>query len=151
MSPVHLRNPVFQRNQPEDREGLSESMRPGGGNLGHSGGWKEIERNHTHSATQISNSTETSDQRTGKIFIKFFSSTNSSKAFFQWSMDNKRFNLASHWAELGASFQRIYLKEIDFKDLIVITKGWNSMRQFKLLEVRGNRIRDNQANIQAIE
>ncbi|MBW0552325.1 hypothetical protein O181_092040 [Austropuccinia psidii MF-1] len=25
------------------------------------------------------------------------------KYVFQWSMDNKRFNLASHWAELGAS------------------------------------------------
>ncbi|MBW0489990.1 hypothetical protein O181_029705 [Austropuccinia psidii MF-1] len=27
------------------------------------------------------------------------------KDLFQWSMENKRFNLASHWAELGTSFQ----------------------------------------------
>ncbi|MBW0494464.1 hypothetical protein O181_034179 [Austropuccinia psidii MF-1] len=34
---------------------------------------------------------------------------------------------------------------------MVITKGWNPTRQFRLLEVRENRIRDNQATIQAIE
>ncbi|MBW0525781.1 hypothetical protein O181_065496 [Austropuccinia psidii MF-1] len=45
------------------------------------------------------------------------------KDLFQWSMDNKMFNLASHREELGASFQKICLKEIDFKDLMVITKG----------------------------
>ncbi|MBW0583022.1 hypothetical protein O181_122737 [Austropuccinia psidii MF-1] len=43
-------------------------------------------------------------------------------------MDNKRFNLESDWAELGASFQKICLKEIDFRDLMVITKGWNPIR-----------------------
>ncbi|MBW0593704.1 hypothetical protein O181_133419 [Austropuccinia psidii MF-1] len=61
-------------------------------------------------------------------------------------MDNKRFNLASHWEELGASFQRICLK-----DLMVITKGWNPTRKFRLLGVRANRIRENKATIQAIE
>ncbi|MBW0491677.1 hypothetical protein O181_031392 [Austropuccinia psidii MF-1] len=73
------------------------------------------------------------------------------KDLFQWSMDNKRFNLASHWAELGASCQKICLKEIDFKDLMVITKGWNPTRQFRLLEARAQRIRENKATIQAIE
>ncbi|MBW0538566.1 hypothetical protein O181_078281 [Austropuccinia psidii MF-1] len=66
-------------------------------------------------------------------------------------MDNKRFNLASNWAELGASFQKICLKEIDFKDLMVITKGWSPNRNFKLLEERVTRIRENKATIQAIE
>ncbi|MBW0517973.1 hypothetical protein O181_057688 [Austropuccinia psidii MF-1] len=66
-------------------------------------------------------------------------------------MDNKRFNLASHWAELGASCQKICLKEIDFRDLMVITEGWNSTRQFRLLEVRENMIKENQATIQPIE
>ncbi|MBW0473803.1 hypothetical protein O181_013518 [Austropuccinia psidii MF-1] len=66
-------------------------------------------------------------------------------------MDNKRFNLASHWAELGESFQKICLKEIDFKDPMIITKGWNPTRQFRLLEVRENIIRENKATIQAIE
>ncbi|MBW0497267.1 hypothetical protein O181_036982, partial [Austropuccinia psidii MF-1] len=51
------------------------------------------------------------------------------KDLFQWTMDNKRFNLASHWAELGESCQKIFPKEIDFKDLMIITKGWNPTRQ----------------------
>ncbi|MBW0583258.1 hypothetical protein O181_122973 [Austropuccinia psidii MF-1] len=50
MSPVHLRNLGLQRNQPEDREGLSRTRRPGRGHLGHSGGWKDTEGNHTHSS-----------------------------------------------------------------------------------------------------
>ncbi|MBW0581275.1 hypothetical protein O181_120990 [Austropuccinia psidii MF-1] len=34
---------------------------------------------------------------------------------------------------------------------MVITKAWNPTRKFRLLEVRANRIRNNQATIQAIE
>ncbi|MBW0580252.1 hypothetical protein O181_119967 [Austropuccinia psidii MF-1] len=73
------------------------------------------------------------------------------KDLFQWRMDNKRFNLESHCAELGESFQKICLKEIDFQYLKVITKGFNPTSQFILQEVRENRIRENQANIQTIE
>ncbi|MBW0502366.1 hypothetical protein O181_042081 [Austropuccinia psidii MF-1] len=69
----------------------------------------------------------------------------------QWSMYNKILNLESHWEELGASCQRICLTEIPFKDLMVITKGWNPNRQFKLLKERTTRIRENQATVQAIE
>ncbi|MBW0550253.1 hypothetical protein O181_089968 [Austropuccinia psidii MF-1] len=54
MSPVHLRDLGFQKNQPDDREGLSRTRRPGRGHLGHSGGWQEIEGNHTHSAIHFS-------------------------------------------------------------------------------------------------
>ncbi|MBW0543245.1 hypothetical protein O181_082960 [Austropuccinia psidii MF-1] len=50
MSPVHLINLGIPRNQPEDREGLSRTRRPGRGHLGHSGGWQDIEGNDTHSA-----------------------------------------------------------------------------------------------------
>ncbi|MBW0497489.1 hypothetical protein O181_037204 [Austropuccinia psidii MF-1] len=50
MSPVHLTNLGLQRNQPEDREAFSRTRRPGGGHLGHGGGWQDIEGNHTHSA-----------------------------------------------------------------------------------------------------
>ncbi|MBW0567488.1 hypothetical protein O181_107203 [Austropuccinia psidii MF-1] len=53
MSPVHYRNLGFQRNQPEDREGLSRTRRPVRGHLEHSGGWQEIEGNHTHSVINI--------------------------------------------------------------------------------------------------
>ncbi|MBW0533476.1 hypothetical protein O181_073191, partial [Austropuccinia psidii MF-1] len=49
-------------------------------------------------------------------------------------MDNKRFNLASHWEELAASCQKICLREISSKELMEITKGWNPTRQFRLLE-----------------
>ncbi|MBW0559974.1 hypothetical protein O181_099689 [Austropuccinia psidii MF-1] len=66
-------------------------------------------------------------------------------------MGKKRFKLASHWAELEASFQRICLKEIPVKDLMVITKRWNPNRKFKLLQERETRIRENQATIQAID
>ncbi|MBW0466702.1 hypothetical protein O181_006417 [Austropuccinia psidii MF-1] len=54
MSPVHLRNLGFQRNQPEDREGLSRTRIPGRGHLGHSGGWQDTERNYTHPAIHFS-------------------------------------------------------------------------------------------------
>ncbi|MBW0546314.1 hypothetical protein O181_086029 [Austropuccinia psidii MF-1] len=73
------------------------------------------------------------------------------KDFFQWSIDNKRLNPASHLEELGASCEKIFPKEIDCRDIMVITKGCNPTRKFQLLEVRANRIRKNQATIQAIE
>ncbi|MBW0543342.1 hypothetical protein O181_083057 [Austropuccinia psidii MF-1] len=73
------------------------------------------------------------------------------KDLFQWSMDNKKFNLASHWAQSGEIFQKICLKGIPFKDHMVITKGWNPTRKFRILEERETRIRENQATIQAIE
>ncbi|MBW0467826.1 hypothetical protein O181_007541 [Austropuccinia psidii MF-1] len=53
-------------------------------------------------------------------------------------MDSKRFNLASHWAELGASFQMIFIKEIDFRNLMIITKVWNPTWRFILLEIDHN-------------
>ncbi|MBW0536306.1 hypothetical protein O181_076021 [Austropuccinia psidii MF-1] len=53
MSPVHLIDLGFERNQPEDREGLSRTRRTGRGHLGHSGGWQDIEENHNPSAIHI--------------------------------------------------------------------------------------------------
>ncbi|MBW0520924.1 hypothetical protein O181_060639 [Austropuccinia psidii MF-1] len=50
MSPVHLRNLGFQRNQPEHRGGLSRTRVPGRGYLGHRGEWQDIEGNDTHPA-----------------------------------------------------------------------------------------------------
>ncbi|MBW0511888.1 hypothetical protein O181_051603 [Austropuccinia psidii MF-1] len=50
MSPVNLRNLGFQRNQLEDREGLSTSRRPGRDHCGDSGGWQDTEGNHDHPA-----------------------------------------------------------------------------------------------------
>ncbi|MBW0467082.1 hypothetical protein O181_006797 [Austropuccinia psidii MF-1] len=53
MSPVHLRNVGIPRNQPEDREGLFRTTRPGQGHLGHSGGWQDTEGNNTQSAIHL--------------------------------------------------------------------------------------------------
>ncbi|MBW0467168.1 hypothetical protein O181_006883 [Austropuccinia psidii MF-1] len=66
-------------------------------------------------------------------------------------MDKKRLNLAAPWEDLGAISHKICLKEITFKDTMVITKGWDPNRQFQLLEEREARIRENQSTIQAIE
>ncbi|MBW0527261.1 hypothetical protein O181_066976 [Austropuccinia psidii MF-1] len=43
MSPVHLRDLGFQRNQPEDKEDLSRTRRPEREYPGHSSGWKNKE------------------------------------------------------------------------------------------------------------
>ncbi|MBW0481668.1 hypothetical protein O181_021383 [Austropuccinia psidii MF-1] len=43
-----------QRNQPEDKGGLSRARIPVGGHLGHSGGWQDTEGNHTHPAIHFS-------------------------------------------------------------------------------------------------
>ncbi|MBW0524344.1 hypothetical protein O181_064059 [Austropuccinia psidii MF-1] len=93
-----------------------------------------------------SNSTEALNQRTGRIWMKFLSSTNSSRSF---TMEHGQ--KVQPRIRLGASFRKICLKEIPFKDLMVITKEWNPTRKFRLLEERATRIRDNQATIQAIE
>ncbi|MBW0530016.1 hypothetical protein O181_069731 [Austropuccinia psidii MF-1] len=54
MSPAYLRDLGFQRNQPEDREGLSRTRRPGRGHLGQSGGWKENEGDNFNPAINTS-------------------------------------------------------------------------------------------------
>ncbi|MBW0518849.1 hypothetical protein O181_058564 [Austropuccinia psidii MF-1] len=127
MSYVHLRNFGIPRNQQEDRQGLFRTRRPGTGHLGQSGGWQDTEGNHTHSSINLP-----FQQKPQTRGLEGYGST-------------------SHWAEFGASFWRIHLKEIPFKDPMVITKGWNPNRKFKLLEERETRIRENQATIQAIE
>ncbi|MBW0584406.1 hypothetical protein O181_124121 [Austropuccinia psidii MF-1] len=50
MSPAYLRDLGFQRNQPEDREGLSRTRRPGRGHLGYSGEWKDNEGDNINPA-----------------------------------------------------------------------------------------------------
>ncbi|MBW0518221.1 hypothetical protein O181_057936 [Austropuccinia psidii MF-1] len=53
MYPVYLRNLGIPRNQPEDRRGLLRTRILGTGHLGHSGGWKYTEGNHTHSSIHL--------------------------------------------------------------------------------------------------
>ncbi|MBW0461496.1 hypothetical protein O181_001211 [Austropuccinia psidii MF-1] len=73
------------------------------------------------------------------------------KYLFQWRRGRKRFNLSLNWEELRENCQKICLKEISFKDLMEITKGWNPNKKFRLLDEREANIRENQANIQYIE
>ncbi|MBW0556343.1 hypothetical protein O181_096058 [Austropuccinia psidii MF-1] len=150
MLPVHLRDLGFQRNQPEDREGLSRTRRSGRGHLGQSGGWQKMREiiSTLPFTLQFNRKLKPEDWKDMDQALQLHQLLKDS---FQWIMDNKRFNLASHWAEVGASCQRICLKEIDFKDLMVVTKGWNPTRKFRLLEAKENRIRENQATLQAIE
>ncbi|MBW0463761.1 hypothetical protein O181_003476 [Austropuccinia psidii MF-1] len=51
----------------------------------------------------------------------------------------------------GDRFQKICLREMSSKDLMYITKGWNTNRKFRLLEEREAKIRGNKATLKAIE
>ncbi|MBW0484016.1 hypothetical protein O181_023731 [Austropuccinia psidii MF-1] len=53
MSPVYLRDLGFQRNQPEDREGLSGTRIPGRGHLGHSECFQEKTRTQAEEKDHI--------------------------------------------------------------------------------------------------
>ncbi|MBW0541663.1 hypothetical protein O181_081378 [Austropuccinia psidii MF-1] len=55
--------------------------------------------------------------------------------------------LSRTWSKLPKGISQ----EIDFKDFMEITKGWNPTRKFRILEERETRLRENQATIQAIE
>ncbi|MBW0486236.1 hypothetical protein O181_025951 [Austropuccinia psidii MF-1] len=144
MSPAHFRNLGIPRNQPEDREDLEEDILDtvvDGKTL-----MKIIP---TMPFTfKFSRNLKPEDWKDMDQVLKLHQIL---KDLCQWSIENKRFNLASHWEELGASFQKICLKEIPLKDLMVITKGWNPSRKLRLLEERETSIRENQATIQAIE
>ncbi|MBW0465386.1 hypothetical protein O181_005101 [Austropuccinia psidii MF-1] len=143
MSTVHLRRFGIPRNQPEDREGL------------------EADTLETvvdcKTLREIIPTLPFTFQFNRNLKTEYWKNTDQVlqlhqllKDLFQLSMHNKRFNLESHWEELKASFQKMCLKEIPFKDLMVITKGWNPTRKLRLLEERETKIRENQATIKAI-
>ncbi|MBW0464164.1 hypothetical protein O181_003879 [Austropuccinia psidii MF-1] len=46
--------------------------------------------------------------------------------------------------------KKICFKEVSYKELVKITKGWNPNKQFKPLEKREAKMRKNKARIQAI-
>ncbi|MBW0544952.1 hypothetical protein O181_084667 [Austropuccinia psidii MF-1] len=150
MSPVNLRNLGIPSDQPEGREGLFRTRRHGIGNLRHSGGWQDTEGYHTHFSLtfQFNRSLKPEDWKDTDKVLQLHQLL---KDLFQWSMDDKRYNLESHLEKLGASCKKICFKEIHLKELMVITKGWNPTRQCSLLEERATRIRENQAATQAIE
>ncbi|MBW0585128.1 hypothetical protein O181_124843 [Austropuccinia psidii MF-1] len=150
MSLVYLRDLRFQRNQPEDREGLSRTRRPGRGHLGHSGGWQSNEGDNISLAihTPIQQEPQT---RELEGYRSSSSAPPTPQRFVSMEHGKQEVQPGISLGKLGASCQKICLKEIDFKELMVITKGWNPTRQFRLLEARAQRVRGNQATIQAIE
>ncbi|MBW0531498.1 hypothetical protein O181_071213 [Austropuccinia psidii MF-1] len=112
MSPVQLRNLGFQRNQPEDREGLS---RPRLDTVVNGKKLREIIPTLPFTF-QLNRNLKQEDLKDMDQVLQLHQFL---KDLFQWSIDKKRFNLGSHWAELGESFQKICLKEIDFRDLML--------------------------------
>ncbi|MBW0470764.1 hypothetical protein O181_010479 [Austropuccinia psidii MF-1] len=102
MSPVYLRNLGIPRNKPEAIEVFSRTRRPGRGHLGDSGGWQDIEGSFPlcHS---LSDSTEPPNQTTGRIWIKFFTSTNSSKIF----SNGARTTRGSTWHHTGQNLRKV--------------------------------------------
>ncbi|MBW0508388.1 hypothetical protein O181_048103 [Austropuccinia psidii MF-1] len=146
----NLKKLGIPRHQPQDREGLFRTRRTERGHLGLSGGWEDTETKNTHSAIQLS--IQRKPQARG---LEGYGSISSAPPTPQRSSAMKHgqqeVKLASHWEGLEERFQKICLKEISFKELMVMTKGWNPTRQFRLLEEKATRIRENQATIQAIE
>ncbi|MBW0487813.1 hypothetical protein O181_027528 [Austropuccinia psidii MF-1] len=134
MSPVHLRNLGVPRNQPEEREGLSRTRRPGRGHLGHSGGWKDIEENHTHCAIHFQ--VQQKPQTRG---LEGYGSSSSAPPTPKrsFSMDHGKQEVKPR-LPLGRTWR-------------MLPEDWNTTRQFRLLEERATRIRENQATIQAVE
>ncbi|MBW0533583.1 hypothetical protein O181_073298 [Austropuccinia psidii MF-1] len=116
MSPVNLRNPVIPRNQPQDRGGLSRTRRPQEDTLDTQVDGKTLrEIIPTLQFTfQFNRNLKQEDFKDMDQVLQLHQRL---KDLFQRSMDNKRFNLALQWAELGESFQKIWLKEIDFNTL----------------------------------
>ncbi|MBW0588330.1 hypothetical protein O181_128045 [Austropuccinia psidii MF-1] len=146
MSLVHLRDLGFQRHQPEDREGLSRTRRPEEETLD-----TVVDGNKLREiiltppfTSQFNRNLKPEYWKDMDQVLQFHQLP---KDLCQWNMNHKRFELETQWADLGASCQKICLKEIEIRELMVITKGWNPTRKFRLLQVSANRIRENQANI----
>ncbi|MBW0461285.1 hypothetical protein O181_001000 [Austropuccinia psidii MF-1] len=129
MSALHLRNLSVPRNQPEDRKFLFRSRRQG---LFQHGEWQDTQ---PRGLERYVSSTSAAPITQRPVPIK---------------NGKQEDQLALHWEELEAGFQTICLREISFKDLMEITKGWNPNKQFKLLQDREDNIRENHSPIQAI-
>ncbi|MBW0532204.1 hypothetical protein O181_071919 [Austropuccinia psidii MF-1] len=138
MSPVHLRDLGVPRSQPEEITGMFRSRRPA---FGKHGEWKETQGNHSHTPIhfQFSIHLKTEDWPDIDQVLQLHQLL---KYLFQRSLENKILNLASYWVELGASCQKVCVREISFKELMEITKDWNPSKELKLLEERAAKIRE---------
>ncbi|MBW0574954.1 hypothetical protein O181_114669 [Austropuccinia psidii MF-1] len=150
MSPAYLRDLGFQRNQPEDREGLSRTRRPGRGHLGHSDGWQNNEGDNINLSihTTIQQEPQTrglerygsssSAPPTPQIFI--------SKEHGQQEVQPGK-SLGRTWSKLPEDLsQRDRLQRPDGNHQML-----ESYQEVQTPGGRAQRIRENQATIQAIE
>ncbi|MBW0471331.1 hypothetical protein O181_011046 [Austropuccinia psidii MF-1] len=134
MSPINLRNLGLQRNQQENRPGFVRVRILGSGNHGHHNRWKDTEVNHTHIAIHPSIQWE---PQTGGLEGYGSSSSGPRTPEISIPMENGQ-------QEVQPSFTL-------GRTGMILPEGWNPNRKFKLLEEREARIRENQANIEAIE
>ncbi|MBW0463941.1 hypothetical protein O181_003656 [Austropuccinia psidii MF-1] len=131
MSPVHLRDLGFQRHQPEDEKACPEPEYLEEDTLETAVDGKTLrEIIPTLPFTFQSNRNLKAEE--WKDMDQVLQLHQLLKDLFQWNMDNKRFNQASHWGELGASFQKIFLKEIDFRELM-LSSGFTPFRNQQIV------------------
>ncbi|MBW0546743.1 hypothetical protein O181_086458 [Austropuccinia psidii MF-1] len=117
MLPLHLRNLGFQRNQPEDREGLSRTRRPGSGHLGHSAGWQDTEGNHNHPAIHFPIQQEPQSRGLAR-YGSSSSAPPTPQRFISMEHGQQEVQPVIRLGRTWSKFQKICVKEIDFIDLM---------------------------------
>ncbi|MBW0492288.1 hypothetical protein O181_032003, partial [Austropuccinia psidii MF-1] len=144
------RNLGWQSNQPEDREGLSRTRRPGRGHLGHSGRWQDTEGNHTHSAIHFPIQQE---PQTGRL-ERYGSSSSAPPTPQRFISMEHRQQEVQPGIPLGRTCSKLP-EDLSKRDRLQRPYGnhqrLESHQAVQTLEVRANRIRENQATIQAIK
>ncbi|MBW0574541.1 hypothetical protein O181_114256 [Austropuccinia psidii MF-1] len=150
MSPVYLRDLGFQRNQPEDREGLSRARRAGRGHLQHSGGCQNNEGDNINLAIHTPfkqvpptrglerHGSSSSAPPTPQIFV---------------SMEHGQKEV-----QPSSSLTRTWRKlqeDLSQRDTLQRPHGnhqrWESYQAVQTPGDKGNQVKENQATIQAIE
>ncbi|MBW0518594.1 hypothetical protein O181_058309 [Austropuccinia psidii MF-1] len=103
------------------KEPARGQKRPGRGHLGHSGRWKDMEGNHTHSAVQLP-----IQQKPQTRGLEGYGSSSSDPPTPQrYFPIEKGKQEVQPWITLGITWSKLpegCLKEIPFKNLMVITK-----------------------------
>ncbi|MBW0523860.1 hypothetical protein O181_063575 [Austropuccinia psidii MF-1] len=147
MSTVHLRNLGVLLNQPEDRPGTFRTRRKP---FEHHDKWQDPQRNNFHTSIHLPIQQEHKTRGMDR-HVSSASALLTPQGFVPMSNGKRGFNLTSNWEELETRFQNIFPKGISFKDPMENTKGWKPNSQFKLLEKREAKRRENKATIEAIE
>ncbi|MBW0551618.1 hypothetical protein O181_091333 [Austropuccinia psidii MF-1] len=144
MSPVHLRDLGFQRNQPQDGEDLSRTRRPGRGHPGHSGGWQNNEGENINPA--IHTPIQQEPQTRG---LEGYGSSSSAPPTPQGfiSMEHGQQEVQPS-ISLGRTWSKLP-EDPSQKDRLQGPYG--NHQRLESYQARAIRIRENQATIKAIE